>query len=50
MKLGNTGPMHVLIHEKVQQIQPLQTIQFLNGRCMRNWLSSSWMDIYSEIT
>lgn len=50
MKLGNTGPMHVLIHEQVQQIQPLQTIQFLNGRCMGNWLSSSWMDIYSEIT
>lgn len=21
MKLGNTGPMHVLIHEQVQEIQ-----------------------------
>lgn len=36
MKLGNTGPLHLLMHEQVQEIQSLQTIQFLNGSCMRN--------------
>lgn len=36
MKLGNTGLMHLLVHEQVQEIQQLQTIQFLNGRCMSN--------------